>query len=438
MGWREAGADRHAASRRSCEAWRSVDSGRPTALQLAHLLVGDPDRDMHVDELPGIVVPVEHGRRSGRDGQLPEVEGGLVRDPAHRALFVAFRMAGLDAEPLRLEPEPHAVTLGHPLAGRGADHYDGIGRNDFVEVRDIARGHPVVEAQHRVSNHIGWLHGTLLAFGRRDGSTACTEPSSSFGPGVTPLVTACLFLGVGAPPSILGVVGSSFERLVAEALVAPFTGWDLPWLRERAREEPPPWDYEARAVELLGSAIRALDIDTGGGEVLAAFAPFPGRVFASEGHPPNIEQAARTLTPLGVTVLGTESAPDNVEQWPVTDATPASTSSHLPFRDGSFDVIVNRHSSYWPGEITRTLVPGGTFLTQQRGELSGGETFLTLFGRKADPRPDSTRRSRSGSLQREAFEIVDSTEASTPIRFFDIGASSTTCEQCPGSSRDST
>jgi hypothetical protein len=65
---------------------------------------------------------------------------------------------------------------------------------------------------------------------------------------------------------------------------------------------------------------------------------------------PTANQTARgevtfTAESGGVHVVGTESAPDNVDQ---TDATPADTSSHLPFRDQTFDVVLDRHSSYWP------------------------------------------------------------------------------------------
>ncbi len=40
---------------------------------------------------------------------------------------------------------------------------------------------------------------------------------------------------------------------------------------------------------------------------------------------------------------------------------------------GRFDLILNRHESYHPGEIARVLAPGGTFLTQQVGGDELGE-----------------------------------------------------------------
>ncbi len=40
---------------------------------------------------------------------------------------------------------------------------------------------------------------------------------------------------------------------------------------------------------------------------------------------------------------------------------------NLPFPDGSFDLVINRHESYSPAELKRILKPGGCFLTQQVG-----------------------------------------------------------------------
>lgn len=58
-----------------------------------------------------------------------------------------------------------------------------------------------------------------------------------------------------------------------------------------------------------------------------------------------------------------DSAPDNVEQEAVNPE-----SSPVPFETGAFDVVIDRHSSYWPSEVRRVLRRGGRFLTQQRSE----------------------------------------------------------------------
>ena len=86
-------------------------------------------------------------------------------------------------------------------------------------------------------------------------------------------------LGVGDDPE--------FARLVAEGEAVPVAGWDFSWFEGRATEERPSWGYARMMAERMGRARAALDIQTGGGEVLAgipASAARPGRhrVVAAE------------------------------------------------------------------------------------------------------------------------------------------------------------
>lgn len=52
------------------------------------------------------------------------------------------------------------------------------------------------------------------------------------------------------------------------------TGWDFSWPDGRATEQRPSWGYQRLTSERLARAEAALDIQTGGGEVLAAAAAF--------------------------------------------------------------------------------------------------------------------------------------------------------------------
>jgi hypothetical protein len=104
------------------------------------------------------------------------------------------------------------------------------------------------------------------------------------------------------------------DELIAEALKAPVRGWDFSWLEGRAEETRPPWSYAAIVRESAASSRRMLDIDTGGGEFLARLAPFPGSVVATEGYAPNVAVARERLAPLGIHLVATASAPDNVDQ----------------------------------------------------------------------------------------------------------------------------
>ena len=71
----------------------------------------------------------------------------------------------------------------------------------------------------------------------------------------------------------------SFEELLAEGAAVPVEGWDFSWFDGRATEERPPWGYARLMEERMATATAALDIETGGGEVLAGIghaAPPPG------------------------------------------------------------------------------------------------------------------------------------------------------------------
>ena len=62
----------------------------------------------------------------------------------------------------------------------------------------------------------------------------------------------------------------AFEELVAEGEAVPTEGWDFSWFEGRATEERPSWGYARAMGERLAAAEAALDIQTGGGEVLAS------------------------------------------------------------------------------------------------------------------------------------------------------------------------
>lgn len=95
----------------------------------------------------------------------------------------------------------------------------------------------------------------------------------------------------------------SFEELVAEAEAADVTGWGFGWLEGRATEERPPWGYACLLARRLAQVESALDIDTGGGEVLAEAPVLPPTMVATEAWPPNAERARRLLGPRGVRVV---------------------------------------------------------------------------------------------------------------------------------------
>jgi SAM-dependent methyltransferase len=202
----------------------------------------------------------------------------------------------------------------------------------------------------------------------------------------------------------------SFEELVAEGASVPTEGWDFSWFEGRATEARPSWGYATSMAGRLAEATAALDIQTGGGEVLAfalAAAPKqPPLTVATEGWPPNVAKATALLRPRGVPVVASpEDAP-------------------LPFADGAFDLVVSRHpvSPVWP-EIARVLQSGGTYFAQHVGPRSVFELVEHFLG----PQPEgqaSVRhpdRERAGA-EAAGLEIVDLRAESLRMEFHDIAA----------------
>src|SRR5262245_14583786 len=95
----------------------------------------------------------------------------------------------------------------------------------------------------------------------------------------------------------------SFEELIAEADAASVDGWEFSWLDGRASEERPPWGYQRLMGERMAGATVALDIQTGGGEVLAGVPTLAPTTMATESWPPNVTRARQNLGPRGVTVV---------------------------------------------------------------------------------------------------------------------------------------
>ena len=198
----------------------------------------------------------------------------------------------------------------------------------------------------------------------------------------------------------------SFEDLVAEADAVSVDGWEFSWLEGRASEQRPSWGYQRAMGERMARASAALDIQTGGGEVLAGVPELPALTVATESWPPNVVKATQLLHPLGAVVVADADEPP------------------LPFADEAFDLVVSRHPvTVWWQEIARVLRPGGTYFSQQVGPASVFELVEYFLG----PQPESSRRSRHPDLARAAadaagLDVIDLRAESLRTEFNDIGA----------------
>ncbi|MEU0274528.1 class I SAM-dependent methyltransferase [Streptomyces sp. NPDC006307] len=200
----------------------------------------------------------------------------------------------------------------------------------------------------------------------------------------------------------------TFDDLVAEADAVSVEGWDFSWLDGRATEQRPSWGYQRLMSERLADprVAAALDIQTGGGEVLAGAVRFPPTMAATESWPPNVIKATQLLHPRGVVVVADPDEPP------------------LPFADEAFDLVTSRHpATVWWTEIARVLRPGGSYVAQHVGPASVFELVEFFLG----PQPEEIRRGRhpddeSADARAAGLEIVDLRSERLRTEFHDIGA----------------
>lgn len=190
----------------------------------------------------------------------------------------------------------------------------------------------------------------------------------------------------------------------AEERIAYIRGWDFSHIEGRYTEEALPWDYRETILRYLRPGMKLLDIDTGGGEFLLQLGHPYRNTAATENYPPNVTLCAQTLLPLGI------------------DFRPGDGTKALPFPDGSFDMVIDRHGDLDPADIYRLLKPGGLFITQQVGARNDRELVELLCGETEIPFPELYLGIVSQKLMDAGFAILEGEECFRSIRFFDVGA----------------
>ncbi|MET9256756.1 class I SAM-dependent methyltransferase [Streptomyces sp. NPDC003717] len=202
----------------------------------------------------------------------------------------------------------------------------------------------------------------------------------------------------------------SFDDLLAEGAAVPTEGWDFSWFEGRASEERPSWGYARALGGRLAGAGAVLDVQTGGGEVLAgalgAAVSAPRLVVATEGWAPNVAKATALLHPRGAVVVASpQDAP-------------------FPFAEAAFDLVSSRHPvrPEW-AEIARVLRPGGTYFAQHVGPASVFELVELFVGEQ----PREVREARHPDRERADAEaaglVVEELRAERlRMEFHDIGA----------------
>jgi Methyltransferase domain len=166
----------------------------------------------------------------------------------------------------------------------------------------------------------------------------------------------------------------------------------------------------------MTSASSVLDMGTGGGERFGELLTgFGGRAVATEEWHVNAPIAAAYLRPLGCHLVRGQSVV-------------------LPFRDGSFDLVLNRHEDLDPDQVARVLKRGGIVLTQQAFML--WKEMNRFFLGESFSRISSNATVMGFKLPASSFGTPARTKSSPPTR---VSATSFTCSASrPGKSQTST
>lgn len=191
----------------------------------------------------------------------------------------------------------------------------------------------------------------------------------------------------------------------AEEKVAHIHGWDFSHIHDRYEEEEDlPWNYKQIIDENRVDSMELLDFDTGGGEFLRSLGHPYGKTAATEGYAPNVELCMKELLPLGIDFKACDDA------------------SNVPFADGSFDMIINRHGDFDPEETARLLRPDGLFITEQVGGENDRDLVEMVLPDVPKPFPELELSIQKKKFEDAGLKIIRAEEAFRPIRFYDVGA----------------
>lgn len=190
-----------------------------------------------------------------------------------------------------------------------------------------------------------------------------------------------------------------------EESIAHIHGWDFSHIYGRYEvEHDLPWDYAALVKQYLSPHLEIMDYDTGGGEFLLSLGHPYGKTAATEGYPPNVELCRRQLLPLGI------------------DFRECHDPSKIPFEDGAFDLLLNRHGAFDAKELFRLARPGGVLITEQVGEDNDRDLVELVLPGTAKPFPHLNLAEQRRNFENAGFTIVQAEEAYRPIIFYDVGA----------------
>jgi SAM-dependent methyltransferase len=91
----------------------------------------------------------------------------------------------------------------------------------------------------------------------------------------------------------------------------------------------------------------------------------------------------------------------------------------LPFRDGAFQLVANRHEAFLAAEVSRVLAPGGTFITQQV-DMHSYDDLYRLLGLPVPEQPDSWLPLAQRQLREAGLTVAVALAGEERQRFHDV------------------
>ena len=104
------------------------------------------------------------------------------------------------------------------------------------------------------------------------------------------------------------------------------------------------------------------------------------------------------------------------------DNTTSPQRGALPFKDGSMDLVIDRHESFIPAEVSRVLKPSGHFITEQVGGVNYPELNATLSADASTTWAGWGLDEALRQVHDAGLVVTDSQQVRLEARFYDIGA----------------
>lgn len=171
---------------------------------------------------------------------------------------------------------------------------------------------------------------------------------------------------------------------------------------ERMSSEPLPWSFTSEVLERLSDAKALLDVGNDGGELLTFLRPLPETICALLA-PEQVMYLKSKFESLGIGYK-------------------ERVGESIPYRDESFDFVLNRRNRWSVKEVHRVMQKDGVYITQQTGSIVDTEINKFFESPLQLSKEQWNLEIARKELETTGFEVIEQNEAFSLTRFYDIGA----------------